>query len=85
MGELSGASEPCGRVRGLAEALSEGRSALRSRNPNFRGSCCPLTLLASRRAGDLLIARSNSSGCDRARLALVGDWKEGRLDRWGSF
>lgn len=72
-------------MRGLAEALSEGRSALRSRNPNFRGSCCALSLLAGRRAGDLLIARSNRSGCDRARLALVGDWKEGRLGRWVSF
>lgn len=72
-------------MRGLAEALSDGRSALRSRKPNFRGSCCPLSLLAIRRAGDLLLARSNRSGCDRARLALVGDWKEGRLDRWGSF
>lgn len=71
-------------MRGLAEALSEGRSALRSRNPNFRGSCA-LSLLAGRRAGDLLIARSNRSGCDRARLALVGDWKEGRLGRLVSF
>ena len=73
-GELSGASDLLGRVRGLADALSEGRSALRSRNPNARGSWCAFSLFFGRRVGDLLSARSNTSGFDRARLALVGDW-----------
>jgi hypothetical protein len=85
LGEPSGASEPRGRVRGLAEALSEGRSALRSRSPIFRRSCFSLFFPTGRREGDLLSARSNTSGFDRARLALVGDWKDGRLDRCASF
>lgn len=29
--------------------------------------------------GDLLRARSRTSGCDLAKLALVGDWKDARL------
>jgi hypothetical protein len=78
LGGPSGASGFRGRVRGLAEAFNDGRRALRSRSPNARASCCSVPLLDARRVGDLLSARSNTSGCDRARLALVGDWKEGR-------
>lgn len=72
-GELSGASDRLDLANGLA-VLSEGLSALRLRNPPTRGSCCMSTLFIGRRVGDLLSARSSTSGFDRARLALVGDW-----------
>lgn len=79
LGELSGASDPRGRVRGLAEALSEGLKALRSRSPSTRGFCSLSPCFVGGRLGDLLSARSNASGFVRARLALVGDRYDGGL------
>ena len=81
LGELSGPSDCLGRVSGLAEALSEGLNALRSRSPSTLGSFGWSSLLIGCRLGDLLSARSSASGFDRARLALVGDWYDGRLRR----
>lgn len=81
-----------GRLIGLAVAFNDGRRALRSRRPTLDPACSDgsfwFPLLVGRRVGDLLSARSSTSGWDRARLDLVGDWKDGgpdaRAPSWGS-
>lgn len=65
-------------IRGAFNGLpgpKDGRIALR-RNPLLSNSFpCPYSAprLIDRRTGDLLSARSRTSGCDLARLDLVGD------------
>lgn len=78
LGDSVGASTDArGALSGL-EGPSEGRRALRSRSPTILDSGCSgrppwLPRLVDRRLGDLLSARSRTSGCDLARLDLVGD------------
>lgn len=85
LGESIGASpDNLGALSGLGVGFNEGRRAFRSRSPMFLALLvfpdCPAWLprLVGRRLGDLLSARSRTSGCDLARLDLVGDWKDGR-------
>lgn len=84
LGECIGAPpDKRGCLRGLEAGFNEGRRAFRSRSPIFLGSACSdwrpwLPRLVGRRLGDLLRARSRTSGCDFAKLDFVGDWKDGR-------
>lgn len=83
LGECIGAPpDNRGAFKGLEVGFNEGRRAFRSRSPILLASGCSdwrpwLPRLVGRRLGDLLRARSRTSGCDFARLDFVGDWKDG--------